>query len=198
MPQPLKEPHTGILFDPNPIKTRPEASAALANAITVWNLFEWDLVIAYSIAMGFYLPGFKGWEPTNHPLAFQIFDALAGLGARLDLLERCVSLVAPSLAAEFIAMRPEIRRIAGKRAVLAHGRWGTNDHYPRDIILSPVTGRNTRWSANDLDNCAKQFTKLRSDFVKFELRLREAAKNRPGLRQPPEPLAPANGPLSPK
>ncbi len=198
MPQPLKEPHTGVVFDPNPIKARPEASAALANAISVWNLFEWDLVVAYSVAMGFYLPGFKDWEPANHPLAFQIFDALSGLGARLDLLERCLNLVVPSLAPEFVAMRPDIRRVAGKRATLAHGRWGINDHYPNDIILSPVRGRNTRWSARDFDDCAKQFNALRSNFVKFELKLRGAAKQRPGLRPPPEFFSREDVPLPEK
>lgn len=170
----------------------------MANALAAWNMFEWDLMATYSIAMGFYLPGFQGWEPTNHPLAFQIFDSLSGLNARLDLLERCVAWVTPSLAPEFTALRPAIRKTAGKRATIAHGRWGVNDHYPNDIILSPTFGRSARWSAKDFDERASEFQQLRSEFVKFELKLRDAAKKRPGLEPPPEFFPQADEPPSQK
>src|SRR5436305_695 len=82
----------------DPIADRPRAAAALANAIAAWNLFEWDLAVTYSIAMGFYLPGYKGWEPPNHPMAFDIMDTIAGLGSRLDLIHVALERVAPDLA----------------------------------------------------------------------------------------------------
>ena len=109
-----------------------------------------------------------------------------------------MALVAPPLAPELTAFRPRIRKLAGKRATIAHGRWGINDHYPNDIILAPTFGDHTRWSAKDFDNRAKEFHALRSDFIKFELKLREAAKARPGLEPSPVPLEPMPEPQQPK
>ena len=185
MPQPLRGKHSGAVFNPNPIKDRPEAAAAMANSLAAWNLFEWDLVDAYSVAMGFYLPGIQGWEPANHPLAFQIFDALSGLNPRLELLERCVAFVAPDLAPSFTAMRPTIRRMAGKRAEIAHGKWGINDRFPSDLILCPTYGPMTRWTVGDFDTRATEFFELRKAFTPLNLKLRNVAKARPGLRPPP-------------
>lgn len=186
MPQPLPPKHSGATYEPNPIKARPEAAAAMANALAAWNLFEWELGIAYSVAMGFYLPGIKGWSPPNHPLAFQIFDTLSGLGARLDLLEKCVELVAPSVAPDLAALRDRIRKLAGKRADIAHGRWGVNDKYPNDIILSQHAKRMTRWNTKDFDQCAEQFAALRFDFGKVLAKLSDVASQRQGLTPPPE------------
>jgi hypothetical protein len=192
MPQPLKG--QGAEFRPNPILDRPNAAAHLANAIAVWNLFEWELAMAYSIALGFSLPGYKGWEPTNHPMAYDIMDTIAGLGTRLDLMDAALNRVAPSLVAEFTALRKDIRRQAGKRAELAHGRWGINDLFPEDLVKEHQGGEFFRWSPKDFDNCADGFNALRQSFSDFSLKLREAAKSRPGLTPSPIPLAPEDEP----
>lgn len=182
MPQPLK--NQGAEYHPNPIADRPVAAAALANAIAVWNLFEWDLTISYSIAMGFYLPGYKGWEPPNHPMAYDIMETITSLIGRLDLMEVALERVAPSLVADFVAMRPEIRKLAGKRAELAHGRWGINSLFPDDIIKENENGF-FRWNAKDFQQRANAFFALRLKYLAFLLKLREFMKQRPGLKEPP-------------
>lgn len=188
MPQPLRGAQAGAEFRPNPIADRPVAAASLANALAAWNLFEWDLTTSYSVALGFYLPGIQGWEPTNHPMAFDIMEGVAGLGTRLDLMEIALKRVAPQLLTDLVAIRPAIRREAGKRATLAHGKWGINDRFSNDIVRSEPGGGFTRWSAKDFQNCADAFFALRRDFQAFYMALRDAAKARHGLMQPPEPF----------
>lgn len=190
MPQPLPPKYRGAVHEPNPIKGRPEAAAALGNALAAWNHFERDLVITYSIAMGFYLPGIKGWSPTTHPLAFQIFDTLAGLGARLDLLERCVDLVAKPAAPQLAALRPEIRRIAGKRAEIAHAWWGVNERYPKDLIMIPQFGDMTRWTPKDFDTRAQMFIDLRTKWRAINKAVSAEVEKKPWMlpNLPPQEL----------
>ena len=195
MPQPLK--NQGAEYHSDPIADRPVAAAALANAIAAWNLFEWELAVSYSIAMGFYLPGYKGWEPPNHPMAYDIMDTISGLGARLDLMHVALKRVAPSLVEDFVAMRPEIRKQAGKRAELAHGRWGINSLFPDDIIKEDEKGF-SRWNAKDFKTRADAFFALRLKFLEFLLKLRELMKQRPGLKEPPKLHAPKPEPQSAK
>jgi hypothetical protein len=175
------------------MRNRPAAAIALADAVAAWNLFEWDLAVAYSVAMGFYLPGIQGWEPPNHPMAFDIMDTIAGLGSRLDLMETALKRVAPHLLGDFAALRPDVRREAGRRAEIAHGRWGINERYPDDLILQSQEGF-TRWAARDFEDRAARFNALRLKLVEFEQELREFAKQRPGLKPPPEFFPQEGGP----
>ena len=197
MPQPLRSPHNGVEFEANPLAKRPDAADSLANAIAVWNLFEWELAAAFSVAIGFYLPGIEGWEPTNHPQAFDFMDTIAGLGTRLELLDTALRRVAAALVPDYAAIRPEIRKRAGKRADLAHGRWGTNGRYPEGIIKDNQDG-NELWIAKDFQDCADQFNELRKLFSTFHEKLRDEARKRPGLRKPPAEFSQARSLLRSK
>jgi hypothetical protein len=183
MPQPLKG--QGAEFRPNPILDRPNAAAHLANALVVWSLFEWELSWLFSAGMGFYVPSYEGWEPVTLPAAQDVMDTVAGFGTRLDLIETLLKRLFPYLVDEFVALRPQMRREAGRRAKLAHGRWGINDAYPDDLILDAPEGF-IRWTAKDFDNRADGFNQLRDKLSKFSAKIREALMQRKGLKQPPE------------
>lgn len=154
----------------------------MANALATWNLFERELFMTYATALGFWLPVYDGWNTINfHPLAHQIFDNLSGLGARLDLLQASLDSVAPEVAPKLAALRPTIRKLAGKRAEIAHGVWGVHERYPDDLLRQPLRGAPVRWTVADFDAVAEQFSGLKRSYLPVIAPLFQKAKARKSL-----------------
>jgi hypothetical protein len=74
------------VFGPDTVLQRQNLAAQAINVCANWALVERDLMELYSMLMGTYLFTFPGFEPPNHPVAYQVFDTLNNLQARMDLL----------------------------------------------------------------------------------------------------------------
>lgn len=168
MPQPLPR-DKSVSSGPNIVLERPELAAQIGSICANWNLIERDMLALYAQLMGIGLPKLPGFFPPTHPVAYQIFDALNSLHARMDLLARlCKSYSLPDESKYFEdKLRPRMRKRFGERSVIAHGNWGICKDYPDALVLMPIFGEMQIYKLHDLEQVSERILKLHSDFGKF-------------------------------
>jgi hypothetical protein len=136
---------------------RPELAALIGNVAANWVLVEEGMVTLYMLVMGKTLPNNPGWAPPTHPVARQIFDVVESISARVKLLdELCRWYASVEEAAEFSAMAPEIRKVAGARAEIVHAAWAIADELPNSLVLRPMFGKTMVWDRRDFENVSER------------------------------------------
>jgi hypothetical protein len=193
MPQPIRPPSTsgvagpGITTGPNILEQRPDILLRVATIVTNWSLIEDELTTIYGLVMGDYITLPKNildsglaWSPPNHPIAFQIFEKIQSLYAKLDLIDGILEWRAKQhqLAAFRDIHRKSIQKSYAKRNQIAHGIWGVCEDYPLDAVLLPKFGRQMRYSLRDFNETNETIISTHRDFGKFihELYLDRAKK----------------------
>ncbi|WP_372785003.1 hypothetical protein [Phenylobacterium sp.] len=122
-----------------------------------------------------------------------VIDAVESLRARVSMIRAKIRLRGGgALASEFDVLVRDIRRRAGERATIVHGRWGIHSAHPDDLLLR--RGRDEplmRYTAQDFRNTAERIQALETKVRAFSKRC-EVALTRPAEWYdygPPEPPA---------
>jgi uncharacterized protein (DUF433 family) len=98
-----------------------------------------------------------------------VFDSVESLRARLSMIAAKVKhRGGGDLAAQFDRLAADIRRRAGERATIVHGRWGTSLSHPGDLMLRRGVGPNlVRYTAADFRQTAERISDLEENIRSF-------------------------------
>jgi hypothetical protein len=157
MPQPLRI-GSSVQVGPDTLLRRPELAAEIGNVSANWNLIEHDLMNLYALLMGDYLSNQHGFAPPNHPVAYQVFDALNAFNPRVDLLEKLLVWRASEAQVKQFrdTIRATLRKRFAERSEIVHGIWGTCDEYPDALILIPTYGHQMIWVKRDFQEVSRR------------------------------------------
>lgn len=167
MPQPWKG--DGVGYGPDTVLERPELAMQIANVSANWVLIESDIAWLYALLLGMDLPKDKGDLPRSHPIAFQIFEALNSVQARLDLLGRLCKTRAAKTESEYFetTLKGEISKCFTLRSVVAHGLWGTDSKYPDALILVGGSSGSFVYKKHDFETISKRILELDKTLKRF-------------------------------
>jgi hypothetical protein len=159
-----------VSFGGNAVLQKPALAAQGLNVCANWALIEKDLMELYSLLMGTYLITFPGFEPPNHPVAYQVFDTLNNLQARLDLLLALAKWRAGKDAAEKLELDiiPKLRNRFAERSAIAHGVWGICGKYPDALILMRTFDGHLIYREHDFKQASQRILEM-DDRVKDEI-----------------------------
>ena len=160
---------------PRIVLERPRLAALLGGAAAEWATLEGRVMALYAYLMGLYLPRVEGFSPPTHPVARQVFDALAALRLRLDLLQRLADWVVkePALSAELKDLViPSITNAGKLRNTLVHGQWGVATEYPEALILLPTFGHRLVYEESDFDEAIARIADASQTVGNFERKAR--------------------------
>lgn len=158
MPQPIKELIT-VNVGRQYMIDRPEHLKQMGLVTTEWALVELQMYDAFVDLCG---------GAATYSIAALIYDELESLTLRLNLIGKLVSKRKPEKLEEFnTVLRPKIRKRAGERNTIAHGKWGTNPGYPDDVILLSMIGELTRYNVPDLEAIVDRIETTQGDAGNF-------------------------------
>lgn len=161
MPQPVPE---SVRFDtswgPKSLEERPECALGVAKVASSWAFLEFWLIEMFFSATG-EIEFFEDDEPAliGHPLAVAALSSLESLTAKLDVISAGLEAYLPSKTVEFDQLRTGIRACARERNRIVHAVWGTNQHYPNDVIrVETFTDKHMRYTPKDFDDTVERIT----------------------------------------
>jgi hypothetical protein len=152
---------------------RPALAAMAGNICANFALVEGRLVGLYALLLGLtleYKPPAPG-APMIHAVAFQIFDALNSIKARLDLLQRALDTYAtPDEAKHFREkLSPEVMKCFGQRSIIAHGEWCVHPEYLDALILNRLQAVQQIWTAKDFEVISTRIVALFHALIAFHM-----------------------------
>lgn len=174
VPQPLPDgKNINCTTGPNYMLQRPALAALAGNICANFALVEGRLVGLYALLLGLtleYKPPAPG-APMIHAVAFQIFDALNSVRARLDLLQRALDAYGAPDEARFFreTLSKEVMRCFGQRSIVAHGEWCTHPEYPDALILNRLQDVQQIWKAQDFEIISARIVDLFHALIAFHL-----------------------------
>lgn len=169
MPQPIRTVPFSFDFGQSKMRMRSEHMLRIGLICHEWALLEINLHGAFLALSG-------GEEASA--ITGTIFDALESLKLRLDVIGKLIHIRVPSLESEYTeTIKPLVRKVARKRNLIVHGKWGTNDKYPNDLILVTMTAEVTRYSITDFDQIIEQISVCQGLVGRFVHKI-EAAPNK--------------------
>ena len=166
----------GVTYGPATMESRPELAIKIAQVAHQWNHFEQNLQGFYAYLMGRYLPRVAGFEPPDHPVAFQVFDTLDLFRPKKELFEALLEWALqphPNVMEEYrLNLSRPISTAAKARHRVVHSLWGTCDQYLDRLILVPTFGMRIVWKKSDFDEELKKITQVKSSLGQFEMKVR--------------------------
>lgn len=125
-----------------------ECAKGVAYVLTTWSLLEDRLALVLTMATATnHRRTDNGITYMPNPVAVATLEAIDRVAVRLDVLEANIALLqSPDLSSEFGRLKIEIRKLAGRRATVAHALWGVAERFPQDVIVQDGFGHYIRYT----------------------------------------------------
>lgn len=191
MPHPMRGQHQ-IHFSREIFSERPECAVGIATIAAQWSALE--RMLAEGLGVSLFAHTRQEYEPEM--ILRLILNNIDSLNARLDVIDCILEIyVSRPLYEEFLTkLRPEIRRRAGERATIVHGRWGICPQlYPHDLILSPPYGGSVRYTPKCFKQTVDRIVATTRQIADFNSRVRDER-----AEQGPFPPTPPQAPSAPR
>jgi hypothetical protein len=183
MPQPLpRGKNLNCFTGPDYMLQRPALAAMAGNVCANFALVEGRLVGLYALLLGMTLefkPVAPG-APMIHAVAFQIFDALNSVKARLDLLQGAFDSYGTIEEAKHFRdkLSPEVMKCFNQRSIIAHGEWCVHPDYPDALILNRLQDVQQIWNRKDFEVISGRIVDLFHALMVFHLPILARARSR--------------------
>jgi hypothetical protein len=115
--------------------------------------------------MGVYLPKHPEFEPPSHPVAFQIFDELQSIHAKVSLVKKLAAWVIKNEAQskDVSSVLDKLRKAGEGRNKVAHGVWGVCESEPDALILLPTFGHKMVYKKQDFELILEKIQKAKAE-----------------------------------
>lgn len=175
----------------NTLRGFPDIAVEIAVITSTYAHLEGRLLSLYAVAMGLYFPmpaeddDGEQYAPPDHPIAYQVFEALQTLKPRLDLIQALLKTNADPAEYEFFrdALSPRVRKVAKRRNKVVHASWakglahnGPNDLRPvTDAVIyrPPSGGPMLAYKLQDFQEITEAIARAASEVLLFQHRVRK-------------------------
>lgn len=192
MPTVLKKRVSGS--DENFHIARPKHAAAIGLVSINWVSIEEGLQMFFQQILSYQLD--LEWYQRDHPMLWanvgMILPVVESLRTKLDLITAVAEAILPKESTEEWKdpYAQLVRRAAGKRATIIHGRWGYSKEFPNHIVLRDAkSSTDTIYTEKDILFIAKEIRDLDIRLSKFYLKCHHAYGDRRGMPDNP-PIPP--------